>query len=349
VEPLVIDGSHGEGGGQILRTALALSAVLQRPVVVKNIRAKRPKPGLRSQHLASVQLLAEMTDAEVRGASLGSSELYFSPGLIRGGRYSVDVGTAGAVTLVLQTIILPALFADGPVEIVIRGGTEVPHAPTVDYAENVFLRFLRDLGADVHLDVVRRGYYPRGGGKVVLRASPFRDLPSVRMLDMDDEPVDGVSISAGLDPGIAERQRAGAEQILRSAGVSVGKIGLQRIPRSEVLSPGTSITLWSRRGYVGASSLGERGILAEVVGKRAARWYLRQIAPMAPFDANMGDQIVPFLFLARGDSSVRIAEPTEHLVTNLWVCSQFFGESFEVVKEEAGSVRLDVHGSSSGE
>ncbi len=339
-----MDGSHGEGGGQILRTALALSAVLRRPVLVKNIRARRPKPGLRSQHLTSVQLLAEMTDADVRGAALGSSELYFAPRTIRGGRYSVDVGTAGAVTLVLQTVVIPALFADSPVEIMIRGGTEVPHAPTVDYAENVFLRFLRDLGADVHISIERRGYYPRGGGKVVLRASPVGSIPAVRMLDMGDEPVDGVSVSAGLDPAIAERQRAGAEQILRSSGHTVGRIDTVRISRSEVLSPGTSITLWSRRNYVGASALGERGVLAEVVGKRAARWYLRQIEPMAPFDANMGDQIVPVLFLASGDSSVRIAEPTEHLVTNLWVCSLFFGESFEVVKEEAGSVRLDVYG-----
>gem|GEM_PF-1728550 len=159
---LVISGSYGEGGGQILRTALSFSVLLGRPVRITDIRARRPRPGLQPQHLTAVQALQKITGARVSGATLDSMELTFEPGPIRPGRYVFNIGTAGSVVLVAQTVLLPLLFADGPSMVRIIGGTDVEHAPSVDYFANVFLPWLERLGAKVEFHLARRGYFPKG-------------------------------------------------------------------------------------------------------------------------------------------------------------------------------------------
>ncbi|MCS7099566.1 MAG: RNA 3'-terminal phosphate cyclase, partial [Sulfolobales archaeon] len=163
---LEIDGSFGEGGGQILRTAVALSAITGTDIRVVNIRARRPEPGLKRQHLTGILAAAEMCNAVVEGAQVGSTEVVFKPGSIRGGEYRFDVGTAGSVTLVLQTLLPIAAFADSPVAIEVSGGTDVPWSPPVDYLRYVVKPHLERLGYAFGVELVRRGHYPRGGGLV---------------------------------------------------------------------------------------------------------------------------------------------------------------------------------------
>jgi len=341
---LVIDGSYGEGGGQILRTALSLSALLGRPVRITNIRARRPRPGLQPQHLACVQALQRITSARTSGAYLDSTELEFHPGKVRGGTYTVNIGTAGSVTLLLQCVLPPLLFADAPSRLRLIGGTDVEHAPTYEYFANVFLPWVRRMGAQVSVRLKRRGYYPKGGGEVEVDVRPVSVLQPLRLVDFaDDFTVVGVSHSGALPEHVAERQRAAAEKRLRGAGYDAN-IDVVTYSRSEVLCPGSGITLWTETMPIGASSLGSRGVVAEAVGKRAASYIIHQLDAGKPADLHFADQIIPYLALARGRSVIKATEATMHLVTNLWVVEQLLGVSTSVQREEGRSVVVEVEG-----
>ncbi|MDK2383414.1 MAG: RNA 3'-terminal phosphate cyclase, partial [Candidatus Korarchaeota archaeon] len=172
MELIRIDGSYGEGGGSILRYALSLSAVTLKPVEVYNIRAKRKKPGLRPQHLNAVMALAKLTEAHVEGARVGSTRVLFVPKNKRGGSFEVDISTAGSVTLVIQALLPACLTSDSDVRFLIRGGTDVPMAPPIDYMREVFLPNLTMMGAHAEIRLIRRGHYPKGGGLVELRVWP---------------------------------------------------------------------------------------------------------------------------------------------------------------------------------
>ncbi|PMP93835.1 MAG: RNA 3'-phosphate cyclase, partial [Nitrososphaera sp.] len=161
-----LDASLGEGGGQVLRYSLAIASITGRDVRLFNVRIRRERPGLQRQHLAALRLLAALTHAYVEGDELGSTQVYFRPSGIFGGRYIVDVGTAGSITLMLQSVLPVLAFADSQVEIVLRGGTDVPRSPTYDYFSHVFLEHLNRMSYEVKLELVRRGHYPRGGGEV---------------------------------------------------------------------------------------------------------------------------------------------------------------------------------------
>ncbi len=341
---LQISGSYGEGGGQILRTALSLSAVLGVPVRITDIRARRPRPGLQPQHLTAVQALQKITSARVSGATLDSMELYFEPKGIRGGRYVFNIGTAGSAVLVAQTVLLPLLFAESPSHVRIIGGTDVEHAPTVDYFEHVFLPWVRRAGAVVDFRLVRRGYFPKGGGIIEMDVEPVPGLHSLRLVK---EPsiavIKGISHAGALPGNVAERQADAARKRLESAGYSAD-ISTITYPRSHVLCPGSGVTLWSPDYPMGASSLGARGILAEVVGKRAANYFIHVADSGAPVDSHMGDQLIPYLALAAGESEMLVSEPTMHQVTNAWVVEQFLGKQIYFEREEGGRVRVHVSG-----
>ena len=163
---LRVDGAQGEGGGQVLRTALALSAIRGVPVEIHSIRARRKSPGLQAQHLTAVSALARICDAQVEDAALGSQSLRFAPGGIRGGEYHFDVGTAGSTALVLQAILLPLSQAPGPSQVVLTGGTHVPWSPPAHYAREVWLPVLHGAGVSAHLEILRWGFYPKGGGRL---------------------------------------------------------------------------------------------------------------------------------------------------------------------------------------
>ena len=260
-----IDGSYGEGGGQIVRTAVALSAVTGKPVRIKKIRQGRPKPGLAPQHAQAISSLARLCGAKMTGVEPGSPEISFDPGEIRGGHYQIDIGTAGSITLLMQCL-MPATFkADGPVSLEIRGGTDVRWSPTIDYFKNVFLPALTCFKAGVRLEIRQRGYYPKGQGSVVLNVEPS-DLQSALLTGSGSAThrVEGISHCSNLPGHVARRQAESALQALKDTGIDAEV-------SQEILalpSTGSGITLWS--GFKGASALGERGLPAEKVGRTAA-------------------------------------------------------------------------------
>ena len=318
-----IDGSTGEGGGQVVRTSLALAAVTDKRLVIENVRANRDSPGLGAQHLACVRALAALTDATVEGDERGSERVTFEPGQPKGGRYEVDVGTAGATTLVAHAVLPAALRADGKTEFRIRGGTHVRWSPTFEHLEHVFLPILRDADADVSVELVRRGHYPQGGGEVVLEVSPS-SLSSVEPRRSSLERVEGVSHACGLPEHIVERQAEASRETLREglgADVDV-EIDEVHVDEEDTLSKGTAVTLVGHAGTrLGGSALGERGKPAEEVGAEAAEELISAVETGADVDLHVADQLVPYVALAGG--SYDAPRVTSHLRTNVEITSEF--------------------------
>ncbi|MFH1106452.1 MAG: RNA 3'-terminal phosphate cyclase [Candidatus Micrarchaeota archaeon] len=321
-----IDGSQSEGGGQILRTALSLSVLLQVPFKIAGIRTSRPNPGLQAQHLAAVNALAEISRAQVSGNSLGSPCLSFSPqGLFPGG-HSFSVSTAGSSLLVLQTLLPPLLYASSPSRIEISGGTHVPWSPCFDYAEKVFAPAIRRMGAGISLHLHRHGFYPAGGGRISaeittpqLPLTPFA-LPARGAL----KSVSGVSLASSLPALIAERQKSSALAAL--SGLSCPKS--VEIRGAESASPGTCVFLQAEYGHCteGFSSLGAKGRPAEAVGAEAARALLEFDSSHASVDAFLADQLLPYCALAAGESSFTVPEASSHFKTNAAVIREFLPE-----------------------
>jgi RNA 3'-terminal phosphate cyclase (ATP) len=336
-----IDGSFGEGGGQIVRTAVALSAVTGKPVRITRIRQGRSKPGLAAQHARAITALAAICDARTSGATPGSSEIIFTPGDIRGGRHRVEIGTAGSVTLLMQCLLPALLRADGPCSLQILGGTDVQWSPAVDYFKNVFLPALSSFRARVSLEVLQRGYYPRGQGEVLLEVEPAKLKASyqesmacdtAQIIQNIQNTVQGVSHCSNLAEHVAARQADSAAEVLQQAGFSA------QISREALRLPslGSGITLWS--GCKGASSLGERGLPAEKVGRKAAEELIIELRSAATVDVHLADQLIPYLALAGGCCTVR--EISLHARTNIWTVGHFLDAKIDI-KEEKGLFRIE--------
>ncbi|RLI74740.1 RNA 3'-phosphate cyclase [Archaeoglobales archaeon] len=321
-----IDGSFGEGGGQILRTAISLSCITLKPVEVYNIRANRPKPGLAAQHLKGIESAKIISDAEVEGLRLGSTKVVFKPRNLKGGSFKVDIETAGSVTLILQTVLLPSLIAEKTTFFEIKGGTDVKWSPPVDYLKNVTFKALEKLNVDVKLEVVKRGYYPKGGGlvKVEVNSSKLRGFK----YSVIKEDIKGISHCLNLPKHIVNRQAKAAIDFLKSKGYKAEI-------KTEVgkgFSTGSGITLWS--GYKGGSSLGERGKRAEIVGKEAVNEIAKELESNACFDKHLADQIMPFSAVAKGNTIYTTSEITKHLISNAYVIEKFLGDVVELDEEK---------------
>jgi RNA 3'-terminal phosphate cyclase (ATP) len=336
-----IDGSFGEGGGQIVRTAVALSAVTGKPVRITRIRQGRSKPGLAAQHARAITTLAAICDARTSGATPGSSEIIFTPGEIRGGRHRVEIGTAGSVTLLMQCLLPALLRADAHSSLQILGGTDVQWSPAIDYFKNVFLPALSSFGIKVSLEVLQRGYYPRGQGEVLLEVEPAKlkafHLESMacdtgQIIANIQNTVQGVSHCSNLAEQVAARQADSAAEALAQAGF------FAQISREALRLPslGSGITLWS--GCKGASSLGERGLPAEKVGRRAAEELIIELKSPERVDVHLADQLIPYLALAGGSCTVR--EISLHAWTNIWTVGHFLDAKIEI-KEEKGLFRIE--------
>ncbi len=322
---LEIDGSYGEGGGQLVRTAVALSAVTGKEIRVTNIRRNRPNPGLKQQHLKALEVTARICEARVSGLFPGSTELSFAPVEIKGGKYDIDIGTAGSITLLLQCL-MPALpFAREKVELTVRGGTDVAWAPTVDYLQQVTFRALERLGYAGNVALKEHGYYPKGGGKVSAFFEPCR-LRGFHFLKEEEE-IRGISHASNLPAHVPLRQAEAASARLLEAGYS----SLIETQSFEAFSTGSGITLWA--GYVGGSALGERGLPAEKVGKRAAEEVITELKARASVDMHLADQLIPYMALA-GNSSYTVRELSLHAATNIWVTEQFLDVKFRIEEKE---------------
>ncbi|WP_297465249.1 RNA 3'-terminal phosphate cyclase [Thermococcus sp.] len=326
MEWVEINGSYGEGGGQILRTAVALSVITGKPVRIYNIRANRPNPGLRTQHLHGILALKELSNARVRGAQVGSTRLEFIPGKARPKHIRVPIKTAGSITLVLQALLPAMAFTGGSFEV--TGGTDVPWSPPVDYLKHVTLFALERMGLRIRLEIKRRGHYPKGGGLVVGEVEPWEERKPLIALEWRKiERFAGISHATNLPAHVAERQAKAAEERLRrfySVPVEIER----EVSRS--LGPGSGIVVWAETDSlrIGGDALGKRGKPAEVVGREAADELLEALTSRKAVDKFLGDQLIPFLAFTGGE--IGVAEITSHLVTNVWVVERFLGKIFEV-------------------
>lgn len=334
---IVIDGSYGEGGGQILRTSLALSALTQKPMRIERIRAGRSRPGLRPQHLTGVKVVQAIANAEVNGARVDSMSLSFVPKGLRGGNFTFDVSedrpSAGSITLVFQTVLPALLFAERKSTLnIVRGGTHVPMSPPADYIQRVFLPMLTRMGISASFEVRRAGWYPKGGGEAHCEIMPVQSLSPIEILERGNmKQVTVVSAISNLKRSIAERQ---ANQALkRLSELSIPK-GLIRVEIVELPSIGQGTMLFLlaefENAISGFSSLGEIGKPAERVADEAADEFASYLQSNAPIDARLCDQLVLYMALANGRSCIRTEKLTMHAHTNMWVIEHFLPVKFEV-------------------
>jgi len=340
-----IDGSHGEGGGQILRTALSLSCLFRKPFRMFNIRVGRPKPGLMPQHLAAVGAARRISGAQVSGDGRGSTELVFSPGEARGAEFVLDIGTAGSTVLVLQTIVPALLFASGESEVVVSGGTHVPFSPSYHYGAGVFVPALRRLGLDIRLSIESYGFYPRGGGKIRARILPAKAIAPLRAVERGKLlAVTGQSGVGNLPAAIAERQKEAALAKIRPAIRGSGVAAEVRTVSVPTPGQGTFVFLTAEsEGMVaGFCALGARGKRAETVGEEAADAFLDHDATGAALDPHLADQLVPYLAMSGGESVFTTSRVTPHLLTNLWAVGLFRPFRYDVEGElgKPGRVRI---------
>lgn len=326
-----IDGSYGEGGGQILRSAVSLSVLLDEPVHVYNIRANRPNPGIRPQHYTVVEILKELCNARVEGLDVGSSCISFFPGEIKGGFYIYDIGTAGSIVLVFQACIMSLLRSGSMVRLRLRGGTDVKWAPGWDFFNFVFLKNLRRMGVVVDTKLVNRGYYPKGGGEAEIVLKPVdKIMPFFCDNSLDFNRVDGIVHLCNLPDHVGSRMKHAAIKRL----VSKGFESSISIDKCDSLSMGTGITLWSESdGFVlGSLGLGERGVPAERVGEIAADNLMDEISSGACLDVFCFDQLLVYMAIASGISDCLVKGVSSHASTNMWLVSRFFddGDIFSV-------------------
>lgn len=310
---LKIDGSHLEGGGEVVRGAVALSAITGIPVNIVNIRENRPKKGLAAQHVAAVKAVAGVCGGVCEGLAPESRDLIFSPGDLVKRDLVVDVGTAGSIPLVLQAWLPPALHAGGT--ITVTGGTEVMKSPTIDYFDRVFAEVLRRHGAGISITVQSRGYYPRGGGRVTVSVTPS----SIARLGIMDGPsrYRGIcSCSSNLPDHVADRQAVAAQDRLLK---ETGEVYDIFIDRREGPGTGTSVTVWS--GWKGGIALGRRGLPAEVVGRSAAGDLISELGHEGAADVHLADQVL--IYLADYGGEVSTSSSSMHAATMCWLVREF--------------------------
>lgn len=328
-----IDGSVGEGGGQVLRVCLALSALTGESVAIKNIRINRATPGLRRQHLTAIRAAAEVASATVSGVTIGSSEITFSPSGRRGGTFYFDTRTAGSTMLILQALLPVLAFADRHASVTLVGGTNNPMAPQVDYVINVLNPTLGFMGFDYELRLVLRGFYPRGGGVVEVFTDPIGAIRPINVVKMGSIlGIKGVSHSRNLPTHVVERQAKAATQSCSRAGYQSIAIALDAGQKVVSPSTGSGIVLWtetSTGGKLGGDALGARGKPAEQVGAEAAANLLAELSAGAPLDAHLADQLVVWLALANGRSKIKTAALTLHAVTAMVVTEALTGCEFK--------------------
>jgi RNA 3'-terminal phosphate cyclase (ATP) len=322
-----IDGSYGEGGGQMLRTSLALSCVLVRPFEMVNIRKNRRNPGLQPQHLTAVKAAAAISRAEVTGDELASTRLTFDPQVVpEGGEYHFDVserkGSAGSTSLVLQTVLLPLAGAHRSSRVTVTGGTHVPWSPPFHYLQLVFLPLLGRLGLLAEFEIQKWGWYPMGEGRVTARMRPVQALAPIFLLDRGKlVRMTGISAASNLPRDIAVRQQQRALQRLSARGIDA-RIDLVDAPS---IGKGTFVLLRAEFENVvaGFGSLGEIGKRAEQVADEACDDLFAYAEMNGALDPYLADQIIPWLVLAEGSSSFTTSRITRHLLTNLWIVQRF--------------------------
>jgi len=340
-----IDGNYGEGGGQIIRTALALSTITGKPFEAFNIRHGRKVSGLKAQHVKCIKALEKLANAKSSYAIIGSEILSYTPGKIKPQTLSIDIGTAGSISLLLQAILLPCFFSEGKTRLKITGGTAGKWAMPYEFFANVFVPQIRRYCKKINIKLEKRGYYPQGGGKIDIKIIPLEDKKNITEINLIEQgkliKINGISHASKdlAKAEVAERQARAAKLLLGKFEVPVSI----QIEYSDTLSTGSGITLWAVFSkdetdidannpiIIGADALGEKGKRAEDVGKEAAEKLIKEIESKAPVDKHASDNIIPFMALFGG--KIKTSKITKHCKTNIWVCEQFLGARFKIDEE----------------
>jgi len=345
---IVLDGK--ESGGQLLRTALAISSLTGQPFRAIHIRGARPTPGLKPQHVHCIKALQELCAARAEGVEVGSEELLYIPGKLSVKNHTIDIGTAGSITLLLQAVLLPCLFGKKTHTLTIKGGTDTKWSMPIDYFINVLVPQLRRL-AQIEVKLLKRGYYPKGGGEVQITIKPevlrnefdefvsFQHTLQHKSFSLAEQgelvSIKGISHASKDLAGVAERQARAAETILKQHNVPID-ISVQY---ADTLSTGSGITLWAIYSpttedidvmnpiRIGADALGQRGKPAEIVGEEAANKLMKEMDGKAPVDSHLADNLIPIIGLCR-PSSINVTAITEHTRINMKAVEAFLGKIF---------------------
>jgi RNA 3'-terminal phosphate cyclase (ATP) len=338
-----IDGSVMEGGGQILRMAVAYSTLLGESVRVRNIRAGRPQPGLKAGHLRTLEAAVMISGGEIKGLKPRSREISYLPGSPRGGTYKFDVGTAGSLTLLLQCLSPIMAYADGTTKLHLTGGTDVQWSPTVDLMDNVIWRAYRTMGYMGEVTVKRRGFYPKGGGVLEVEAQPVKHLYAFQATKQKRGNIQGISLCGRLPMHVAERQGKAAGEVLSEAGYNSD---IKVFETKETFSPGSSISLWSQEKsiFLGGSALGARGKPAERVGSEAAAQILEELRSGCCVDTFTADNLILWASLARGETRFTTSMVTQHTKTALWLAETFTDTETQVSLGPSGCHLISIQG-----
>ena len=355
-----LDGSYLEGGGSLVRVALALSTLTGKEFKVTNIRSGRPNPGLKAQHLNAIKALKEICNAKTNNVELGSTLLHYIPNKIKSGTYEIDIGTAGSISLLLQALILPCMFAPSKVTLKIKGGTCGKWQASVDYLQNVLLPQTRRFVEKIELKVLKRGYFPKGGGEVSLEISPklklkdFSNLSSfleelslktanIKLADQGKlEQIRGtVNVSSELEEKqVGDRIKNAATGKLKKYAIPINI----RVDYANTLSIGGELVLWAKFStegeidydnpvILGADALVEKGKSSEQIGQEAAEKLIKEISSGTTVDEHLADQLISFMALLPG-SNITARKISDHLQTNIYVAEKFLEIGFKVERDK---------------
>jgi RNA 3'-terminal phosphate cyclase (ATP) len=342
-EFLEIDASHG---GQVLRSSLALSVLLEKPVHIFNVRAEREKPGLKAHHLAAVNAIAALSKAEVKGNFLQSSEIFFSPNQIVREKFNVNIGTAGAISLFLQQLLPVALKADLNFHVI--GGTDVAFAPSICFLQKALFPKLKTMGARLEARVFAQGFFPKGLGRIFFKSSPAK-LPLKPIVLGKAEKFanfECFSSSSGLPPEVSSRQAKSAKKILLEKFLESDWIEhlFSSPARKETIGSSIDVFAVFENTVLGANALGEKGKQSEFVGEEAAKNLLQELESGNAIDSHCADQLLIFMALAKGKSEINVSKFTQHCKTNIETIEKFLQCKFEVQGELNRPAAISVEG-----
>ena len=337
-----IDGSQGEGGGQILRTAISLSAITGKPIEVSNIRANRTNHGLRPQHMAGIKIIADLFHAKSENLKVGSDWIRFSPSdKFEGGSIKFDIGTAGSIPLILMAVVPAVSLSNNSLQIEVTGGTDVKASPTIDYVKHIVAKSYLSIGPKFSVDVLKRGYYPKGGGVVQCTIKPCKTPSTMELLATGCVEPKIISVCSQLPVHVAKRQLSSALIALEKKDFRCSNYTASM---ETSISPGSSILVYSSADfglYIGGDSIGEVGKRAEAVGTEAAMRFLDSTFAQATVDPFLADMLVLPLALSKGRSRYRVARVTQHLLTNLYIVSEIVGCKYSI-EQQGGSYVVTI-------
>jgi len=340
-----IPGEYGSGSGTIVRLSTAFSALTGKPIRITEIRSKRPSPGLRHQHLEAVRTIAKICSGKIKGDEVGSKEIEFAPGKIRGGTFDVNIETAGSIGLLSYAVLIPAIFGKEKTVLKIRGGSIASlWSPPVPYLENVLFPVLSKMGIQAGFTLKKHGFYPVGGSEVDFEVDVSKGIKPMVLTELGKvSGIKGFSIASKLlqDRRVAERQIAGFHRVIRKEkDVDVKPVYVESV------CPGSVIVLWAETTtgcILAGDHVGERRKPAEVVGREAAFKLQEEIKYGSTVGEHLADQLIPFMALAKGGSEIIAPSLSEHVKTNIWLCEKFLGSRFRT-KEDGENFRISCYG-----